>query len=99
MPLGSSSAAPVIRPGPGIWNNFRRSGCLVSSSAMSPILIGVRGTAPALRRTLQAQCQAPQGPLPGVWSLIASLTETLVPRSPDDDRILAPTAVTVIAAA
>src|SRR3984957_11000919 len=32
MPLGSSSDAPVIRPGPRISRSFGRSGCLTTSS-------------------------------------------------------------------
>src|SRR6202161_1135660 len=51
MPLGSSSAAPVISPGPSTWSSLRLAGALVLSSATSPMEIH------ALRRRPQARCR------------------------------------------
>src|SRR5579864_9588183 len=51
MPLGSSSAAPVIKPGPSTCSSFRLAGAVVLSSATSPMDIR------AFRHRPQARCQ------------------------------------------
>src|SRR3984893_18250011 len=105
MPLGSSSDAPVIKPGPSTWNSFRRAGRLRSSSAISPLLIGVRGRAPRSAQDVAGSAPSSTGP-----STVSDRFshETPVPdpgrRSQSmegkiPDPRLAPTTVAVIAAA
>lgn len=67
MPLGSSSEAPVMRPGPNTLRSLGRSGCFTASSRFEPSgaavsigFVSVKAAASACLAPSSAQLQAPK---------------------------------------